>query len=242
MNFNFALNKELVDKYKERCSKAIVDHARYIMLCSREFSEPPKGPIIQDLGTFYPCEEHMAIYSILFAVVSELTNEENLSFGDFMARMEIFESTIESSSTTELHRKLLSRLNSVDWSLFPKGYISHAQKHDEMNTAMKTINAIVSEDGFMDNDKYHEMLWQPFYDFYLERASMLNAKLHEKELFGTVPEKLIAMGLISRHLGVSSNLPIYSVTGGITSDQVEALCDQVESVLKNVFEERDTDE
>jgi hypothetical protein len=236
VNFNFSLNHELVDKYKGRCSKAIADHARYIMLCAKEFCTTDFAN--QDsLESFYPCAEHMAIYSILFAVVSELTNEENLSFGDFMSRMEILESVIKSDSTTEFHRKLLSKLNSIDWSLFPKGYISHARKLDELHTAMKMIDTIVSTDNFMGENEWQEASWDTFYDFYLEKAIILNAKLHDKELFGTVPEKLVALGLIARRLGVISNMPIYAVTG-ITADQVDGLFNQMEDVLKHVFEER----
>jgi len=231
VNFNFSLNRELVNKYKDRCSEAIADHALYIMMCAKEFAT-----LSQDsLESFYPCAEHMAIYSILFAVVSEMTNEENLSFGDFMSRMEIFESVIKSDSTTELHRKLLSKLNSVDWSLFPKEYISHAQKHDELNTAIKMIDTIINTDGFMGENKWQR--WQEFYDFYFERAVTLNTMLHDKELFGTVPEKLVALGLIARRLSVISNMPIYAISG-ITSDQVDGLFNQMEDVLKHVFEER----
>lgn len=236
MNFDFFLDRALVEKYKERCSKAIADHARYIMVCVKEFATlSPETSNPDSLESFYPCPEHMAIYSILFAVVSELTNEKNLSFGDFMSRMEILESIIKTESTATFHRKLFSRLKGVDWSLFPKGYLSLAQKSDELNIAIKTIDEIVSDNVFMEGSGWHDASWQTFYDFYLGRAITLNTILHEKELFGTVPEKILALGLIARRIGVVSNLPIYSVTG---TDGMDGLFEQMNSILKHVFEER----
>ena len=244
LNFNFDINQELLNKYRDKFERAVKKHAKIIMMLFNEFEkEQYDESLTGDLKSFYPTDDDLKVYYILYSIISEMIGD-NISFGDFDSYIKIARKSIKSDSNSEsivdLSKVLLSKFKSVDWNLFPKEYIKNIHKVDEINTALNIFNEIVDDSIFDTNDCYDPFRsWQFFYDYYLKKAEDINREMHNRELFGTVPEKLLALGLISRRLGVVVNLPIYFAES-ISRDNINGIFDKLVSILKNVFEQKES--
>lgn len=246
LNFNFDINLELLNKYEANFRRAIEEHAQVIRMCFNAFDKGQYDKeLTGDLKSFYPTDDDLKVYHILYSAIAEMIGNYNMSFGDFDSYLKIIRGSIKSDNNSEsileLNKLFLSKLKSVDWNLFPKEYIKNIHKEDEINTALALFSEIV-DDSIFDTDDCYDSLrsWQFFYDYYFKKAEEINQEMHSRELFGTVPEKLLALGLISRRLKVIANLPVY-LTEPISEEKVNGMFNGIVSVLKNIFEEKGSD-
>jgi hypothetical protein len=207
MNWDFILDKSLVDKHRDNFDKGLVDLGVMLDGISSLCNNTKVRNIIN-----FDNPEKAEVMRIFFAILCEARGC-NMSIVELMDVMIIIMRGVNKGDNMEHHYVILNRLKSFDTSIFPSNYITDLYSEHENVLGTECVLACIKKFTSEMYDKSPPSSKQELLDMLLVHAHTINEKVKEGGFLKTVSDKQLAIKLACEISGskLCDEVPWYGV-------------------------------